>query len=302
MITDILDSELGTERVKEHKNISPYITLRTATVAEYYFEAESREDIQKAYLIAKQQNIPFFMLGGGSNLAITKDILKGLVVRNLYQKKEIEGETADTVDILFSSGYSIARVVSETTAAGYSGFEYHLGLPGTLGGGIYMNSKWTKPVSYIGDSLIYANLLDKDGKIKKVDRDYFKFAYDYSILHETKEIVLEAVFKLQKQDPEELKKKAKQALMYRHETQVVGKPTAGCFFQNIEGRSVGKMLDEAGLKNTKVGSYVVSDQHANFIINTGEGKPEDLHTLLEIMKSKVKQKYGVDLKEEVVII
>ena len=298
----LLENTVGIGRVQENKIISHYLTLRTKTAAEYYFEAETREDLINAYKCTKENNIPFFILGGGSNLAITKDTISGLVVRNLYRKKEVLSENSESVDILFSSGYSIARVVSESTNEGWEGFEYHMGLPGTVGGAIYMNSKWTNPVYYIGDSLIYANLIDSEGSIKKVNKEYFKFAYDYSILHETKEIVLEAVFNLKKSDPEMLKNRAKESLKYRHATQPHGVATGGCFFQNVDGKSAGQMIDQAGLKNKKIGSYIVSDKHANFIINTGEGDPKDLLALINLVKQEVKAKFGVDLKEEVIII
>lgn len=314
MIQDIFDEQLGIGRVKQNKNISPYITLRTSTTAEFFFEAENRDDIQKAYIIAKNENIPFMIIGGGSNIAVTKSVLSGIVVRNLYQKKEIVKENSDSVELFVSSGYPIARLVTETAMAGFEGFEYHLGLPGTLGGAVAMNSKWyadRKPI-YFGDSLIKATLLDNQGKLKVVDRNYFHFAYDYSFLKESKEILLDAVFLLKKSDPEILKSRAKSAMEQRHKTQVVGEPTCGCMFQNLTEEeqhslklpttSVGQLIDNMGLKNTQMGSFVISDKHANFFINKGEGKAEDLLALISLVKSKVKEKYNLDLREEVVII
>ncbi len=297
-----LETELGEGRIQHNKNIAHYLTLRTKTSAEYYFEAESREDLQKATKLSYNLNIPLILFGGGSNLAITKEVLEGLIVRNLYKKKELLKESPDLIELQVSSGYPMARLVTETVKSGWEGFEYHLGLPGTIGGGLFMNSKWTKPLSYLGDNLKSAEILGRDGTIKKVDKDYFKFAYDYSYLQETKEIVLEAVFKLKKTDVETLKKRSQEALKYRHETQPFGVATGGCFFQNVSGESAGKMIDEAGLKNLGIGGFFVSDKHANFIINKGEGNPDDLLKLINLIKVKVKEKFGVDLKEEVRII
>jgi len=107
MAIDTLQQALG-NRVQENKNISPYLTLRTKTTAEYYFEAESRDDIQNAYKAAMQAEIPFLILGGGSNLAVTKGVLPGIVVRNLYQRKEVVRDNGESVDLLISSGYPIA--------------------------------------------------------------------------------------------------------------------------------------------------------------------------------------------------
>jgi UDP-N-acetylmuramate dehydrogenase len=299
--TELLKN-LGENKVITKKDISPYLTFRTKTLAEYFYEANTKEDLINSYKLCKKINVPFFLLGGGSNLAVTKDIIPGLVVKNSYQKKEIISENNIEVELLISSGYPMGRLVMETVAKGWEGFEYHLGLPGTIGGGIYMNSKWTKPVSNIGDNVLYAYVMDAKGETKKVDRDYFKFAYDYSILQVTGEIVLEIIFKLKKNTPEILKKRAQQSLAYRKQTQPYGSATVGCFFQNVDGKSAGQMIDLAGLKNKQIGSYIVSDKHANFIINKGEGNPADLLELLTLIKHSVKLKFGVELKEEVIVI
>ncbi len=307
-----LEDLFGNGRVVLHKNISHYLTLKTQTTAEYYLEVQTREDLLKIGKVKYDKKMPVFIMGGGSNIAILEPLIHGLVARNNYQKKEIVDEDASEVDMLISSGYPISRLVSELIAEGLSGFEYHMGLPGTLGGALYMNSKWTNPVSYIGDNLVSANLVDETGQEKKVNRDYFQFAYDSSILQKTKEIVLEAVFRLQRMSPQVLKQRSQNALAYRKETQPFGVATGGCFFRNVgeemqkklglPSASAGYLIDHAGLKNLMVGGYKVSDKHANFIINTGAGSSEDLSKILSIIKNRVKEKFGVELKEEVVVV
>ncbi len=308
---DTLQQVLG-DRVVEHKDISHFLTLRTKTQAEYYFAAESRDDIVSAVQVCRQYDIPYFILGGGSNLAVLKDIIQGLVIHNRYIAKEIVNKTDEFTDIQFSSGYPMSRVVKETTEAGLGGFEYHLGLPGTIGGAMYMNSKWTKPVSYCGDSLISARILNQAGVVQQVDRAYFEFAYDFSILQKTHEIFLDGIYRLHQVDSAILTQRSQEALQYRKDTQPYGVATGGCFFQNISSeqqqsaglqtKSAGYLIDNAGLKGKSIGSFVVSDKHANFIINTGEGKPEDLHSLLDLIKKTIKEKYGVELVEEVHIL
>jgi UDP-N-acetylmuramate dehydrogenase len=310
-ILTTLKERLG-DKVGENKDISYYITLRTQVKAEYFFEAESRDDLINAYKTAKELQIPFMVLGGGSNMAILVDILPGLIVRNMYQKFEVVEDTTEYGVVKVSSGYLISRLIKETTDRGMEGFEYQMGLPGSLGGGLYMNSKWTRPLSYMGDTLTKAYILDKDGNEKVVDRDYFHFAYDYSILQETKELLLEAEFKLKKNDPALLKQRAQEAQQYRKETQPFGVATSGCFFQNISQEdksrlqlpttSAGYLIDHAGMKNYQVGAFKVSDKHANFIINTGAGDPHDLIRIIQDIKNKVKDAYGVELEEEVRLI
>lgn len=309
-----LESLLGAGRVTGNKNISPYITLRTKTAAEFFFVAESKEDLQKAVKAASSLQLPFMLLGGGSNIAVLHSIIPGLVIRNMYYKKEKIAETDDYVDLLVSSGYPVGRLVKETVDEGMEGFEYHLGLPGSAGGALFMNSKWTynKVPSYFGDPLLSADIMDRQGNIKHVDRAYFKFAYDYSILHDTKEIVLDAIFRLKKENSDLLRQRAKDALEYRKRTQPMGVATSGCFFQNISVQekeklnlpttSAGYLIDKSGLKNATRGDFYVSDKHANFIINKGQGMPQDLVELLTIIKSTVKQKFSVELIEEVILI
>lgn len=295
-----LQKELG-NNVVASKNISAHLTFRTKTFAEFFLEAKSKEDIIKATYLCKQLDIPFLLIGGGSNLAVTKEVISGLVVKNAWQEKTKIDENEDTVMLRVSSGYPMGKLVMETVNAGLEGFEYHLGLPGTIGGGICMNSKWTKPLSYLGDYLVEATLLDK-GNIQTVQRDYFNFSYDYSVIQDTGEIILDLVFKLKKNEPALLKKRAQQSLAYRKKTQPFGVATCGCFFQNVNGESAGKMIDMAGLKNTTSGSFTVSDIHANFIVNNGEGNAADLLTLLTIIEDRVYEKFGIQLKKEVIVI
>ena len=296
------NSKVKNLKIESNKELIQFNTLRTSAIAEYFLEARTREDLIEGKKFALKNKLPLFILAGGSNLAIIKDKIKGLVIKNSYKELKIIKETEKDILLSVSSGYPVPLLVSETVSKGYEGFEYHKGLPGTVGGAIYMNSKWTKPTSYFGDSLVAGYLIDNQGKIKKVDKDYFKFGYDYSILQKTGEIVLEAVFKLTKTNPKILLERARSAFEYRKKTQPMGMATSGCFFRNVNGRSVGQMIDKVGLKGFEVGDFYVSPIHANFIINRGHGKSEDLLKLVRMIKEKVKNKFGVELKEEVIII
>lgn len=302
-IIKIIDSRSKSDlMIEKNKDLTFLNTLRTNTVAEYFLEAKSEKDLIMGKIFSLKNKLPLFIIAGGSNMAIVKQKIKGLVIKNSFSELKMIEETPEYVLLSVSSGYFVSRLVSETVSKGYQGFEYHKGLPGTVGGAIYMNSKWTKPVSYFGDNLEYAYLIDDQGDRKKVDKNYFQFAYDYSYLQKTKEILTEAVFKLKKVDPTILEERAKSAFKYRKETQPMGVKTSGCFFRNVEGRSAGQMIDQTGLKNFSVGDFFVSPTHANFIINKGHGKSEDLLKLISIIKEKVKKKFGVELIEEVIII
>lgn len=289
-------------QIEKDKDLTNFNTLRSKTVAEYFLEAKTREDLINGFKFAKENKLPLFILAGGSNLAIVKNKINGLVIKNSYKNLKIIKETDKDVLLSVSSGYPVSLLVNETVGKGYEGFEYHKGLPGTVGGAIYGNSKWTKPLNYFGDNLEYAYLIDDRGQDRKVDRKYFEFGYDYSILQKTKEILLEAVFRLKKVNPKILQERAESAFKYRKLTQPMGVATSGCFFKNVESKSAGQMIDQAGLKNFSIGDFYVSPIHANFIINRGNGQPKDLQELVKIIKEKVKEKFGVELEEEVIII
>lgn len=307
-----IESIIGVGRVKTDVNLTPFTTLKTKTNARYFFEAETRDDLVAADAASRKTGTPLFLIGGGSNLVITSNTINALVIVNRYIQFEVLTSEENSSRIAVSSGYPVNLLVQKTIEVGLSGFEYHLGLPGTVGGALYMNSKWTRPVSYFGDCLEYAQIIDQSGKIVQVPRDYFEFAYDHSILQSTKEMILEAVFKLSKTDSAELKKKALEALKYRKQTQPFGQLSSGCFFKNISVEeqkkyglptsSAGYLIDKAGLKGTRIGGFYVSQLHANFILNQGAGTPQDLALLLSKIKETVKQKFHVDLHEEVIVI
>ena len=294
--------QISNLQIEKNKNLTHYLTLRTKVVAEYFIEAKTRKDLINAKKYSLENNLSLFILGGGSNLAITKDKLPGLVVKNNYVDLKVIQESKNNIIISVSSGYSVSLLVAKAIQNGWSGFEYQQGLPGTVGGAIYMNSKWTKPAVYFGDSLLYGYLIDNNGRVKKVRREYFKFAYDYSILQKTKEIVLEGIFELKKSDPKIIKEKATFILNYRKKTQPFGVTSSGCFFRNPGNASAGYLIDQTGLKGYAVGDYFVSPIHANFIINRGNGESRDLLKLVKIIKEKVKAKFGVELEEEVIMI
>jgi UDP-N-acetylmuramate--L-alanine ligase/UDP-N-acetylenolpyruvoylglucosamine reductase len=311
-IIKIIDQKKSPLKIEKDKDLYLYLTLKTHVKAEYFIEARTRQDLIEAKAYSIKNKIPLFILGGGSNLAILKKEIGGLVVKNNYKEFEVIEENADHAVVSVSSGYPVSLLIANTVSRGFEGFEYHQGLPGTVGGAIYMNSKWTKPPTYFGDPLVYAFLLDQNGKVKKVDRNYFQFAYDNSILQKTRETVLEVVFELKKTDPKGLKEKAAWALAYRKKTQPFGIASSGCFFRNISLKdkerlnlpttSAGYLIDRSGLKGYEVGAFYVSPIHANFIVNRKEGRREDLIKLLETIKSKVRQNFGVELEEEVIIV
>lgn len=312
-IYSTLTHELGASKIIREKDLFTSHTLRTHTIAEFYFEARSKMELINSISVCLANEIPFTLMGGGSYIVFESSRVRGVIIKNGYEKIQIMQENNESVDLLVSSGYVVSRLISSAVEKGWSGFEYHKGLPGTVGGAIFMNSKWMKPESYFGDCLIRADIIDSKGMVRTVDRSYFKFAYDFSILQKTGERFIEGIFKMKKEDPKRLIRRANEALAYRKLTQPFGVATAGCFFRNIsehdkkrlqlETTSSGYLIDKCGLKKYRVGDFEVSPVHANFIVNVGKrvSRSDDLIKLVTHIKQKVNEKFGVVLEEEVII-
>lgn len=314
-----LESELGIGKIKQGEPMSSHTTFKIGGPAEYYLAVEKTEDLIKAVKTAHELGIPIIVFGGGSNVIVADHGIKGLVVKNNCRRFEVMSMSGriknQRVDVsqaaLYAeSGVIMGQLVRYAIDQGLSGLEYQLGLPGTVGGALYMNSNFPKKGAYVGDVVLKARLVTKEGDVKDVDNAYFRFAYDKSILQETSEIVLSVVFKLEPGDKTLLWERAAKALTHRTESQPKGL-SAGCTFRNIsiadafriptpdKITSAGYLIDRAGLKGRKIGGAMISDMHANFILNTGDAKAQDIVDLTHLVKDEVKKKFGVDLVLEV---
>lgn len=306
-------------RLKRDELMSRHTTFKLGGPAEYYVDIEKVDDLIKAVNTARTLKIPFFILGGGSNLIISDKGVKGLVIKNNCRKFDVMSMVGkvknrkidvDKALVYAESGVIMNQLVRYTIDQGLSGLEYQLGLPGTVGGAIYMNSNFPRKGVYVGDCVYRARLLTKNGEVKEVDNSYFGFAYDRSILQGNGEIVLSVVFKLIPADKKILWERGEEALKYRTDTQPKG-ISAGCTFRNISISeavtiptpdritSAGYLIDKAGLKGKKIGGAMISDKHANFILNSGDATAEDVVNLINLIKEEVHKKFGVNLHLEV---
>lgn len=314
-----LEKVLGKNRIRLDEPMSAHTTFKIGGPAKYYIDASSIDDLVKAASMAKKLGLAVFIFGGGSNVIVSDKGIKGLVIKNNCRRFELMSMSGkiknqkvdvDKALVYAESGVIMNQLVRFTIDQGLSGLEYQLGLPGTVGGAVYMNSNFPKKDAYVGDSLYRAKLLSKDGTTCEVDNSYFHFAYDKSILQETGEILLSAVFRLTREDKQLLWQKGTEALKYRDTTQPKG-ASAGCTFRNISIvdavriptpqriTSAGYLIDKAGLKGKRIGGAMISDMHANFILNTGQARAQDVLALVELIKGEVNKKFGAPLHLEV---
>ncbi len=318
-IIEELRKKLG-DGVKENEALGKYTTLKIGGPADYFFDAKTTDALAQTIITGRQLHLPIFILGGGTNILIGDRGIRGFVIKNSTRNITMRGakgsrsagKSEDVVFVEAESGVIMNQLVRFTVEEGLAGLEMHLGLPGTAGGAVYMNSKWTHPVGYVGDVVYQATILTAENEIKEVPQSYFRFAYDTSSIQKTGDIVLSVVFALTRGNKNDLWKIANASIAYRHETQPQGVKSPGCTFRNISEAealsvptpnnttSAGFLVDHTGLKGKRVGGAQISPVHANFIINTGAARARDVIQLIELARTSVKKQFGVTLEEEIV--
>lgn len=314
-----LKATLG-ERVKENEPMARYTTFKIGGPADLFYDAQTPEELVNAVLSARKLDVPVFILGGGSNILVGDRGIGGLVIKNSTDRIAIAGVKgaykrgiqAGTVFVEADSGVEMNKLVRFTIEEGLKGIEMQLGLPGTVGGAMYMNSKWTHPAGYVGDTVYQATILTPKNTVELVPQSYFRFGYDQSIIQKSGDIVLSVVFALKQSTKEVLWEIANASMVYRHQTQPQGIKSPGCTFRNISASdamriptpnhttSGGYLVDHAGLKGLEKGDAQISPMHANFIINRGNASARDIVYLIEEARKKVKEQFGVRLVEEIV--
>lgn len=316
-----LTQSLGSDRIKIDEPLAKHTYFKIGGPADLFYEAKNIDELIGAVQSAIMYKIPYFVIGGGSNMLISDTGFRGLVIKNKSTSIQLKGIAGGVEKgkldlkeamVQADSGVPANLLIRYTLDQGLSGLEDMLGLPGSVGGAVYNNSHHLDKL--FGDHIIEVSALGIDGKIKKYTQKELKFDYDYSIFHKTKEIILTATFQLKRGDKDSLWEIANQAVKRRSSTQPLGIPSSGCMFKNIPLAdamrlgtpdtilSAGYLIDKAGLKGFSVGGASVSQVHANFIVNDGTASSSDVENLVKEIKWQIKKKYGVKLEEEVIII
>lgn len=231
------------------------------------------------------------IIGNGSNLIIDKSYDKTLVKLECFNDVKICGNIVDV-----GSGYSLSKLSRKCADNALSGLEFACGIPGTVGGAIYMNAG-----AYgheIFDSLNSITVLDEKLQIIEIHKKDLKSSYRNSLLKDNNYICLKAQFKLIKKEPKLIKKDIIDIMEDRRKKQPLEYPSAGSVFKNPKGYSAGRLIEKSGLKGLSVNDASISEKHANFIINKGSASSDDVIKLINIIKDKIKKDYGIDLELE----
>lgn len=276
------------------KRITSFRIGGPADLAVYPSDAEA---FAFAIDAAKKHDVPYIVIGNGSNTLASDKGFRGVVfVTTDMRKVRIDGEY-----LTAGCGCLLGSVGTNASTAGLSGAEFANGIPGTVGGAVYMNAG-----AYGGQmsDIVYSTTCyDVDsGEVITLDNAAQNFDYRHSIFMEKNYIVLSSTFKLTKGDSNAIKAKMNEHLKARREKQPLEYPSAGSTFKRPTGYFAGKLIEDAGLKGTSVGGAMVSPKHAGFIVNTGDATSADVLSLVDIVKEKVHSTFGVELECEIRIV
>ncbi len=288
--------------IKRNEPLSSHTSFKIGGAADVWFEPVDVKDLKKAVMFAKRNKIPFFVIGNGSNILAKDAGFAGILIHpgaDYFKKVRFTGNK-----IRVGAGFSLPKLVNLACHKGLAGLESLVGIPGMIGGAVYMNAGgWTNPIfRNIGELVCSLKVMDKNGNVKILRKDDIKFGYRSSNLE--RYIILEAVLKLTRGDTDALVSSASGFLKMKREKQVLDTPSAGCVFKNPADSqfTCGQMIDMLGLKGSACGGAEISPRHANFIVNKSGATCKDVLSLVELVKNKVKESYDIDLEMEIKLV
>ncbi len=271
-----------------------YTSFKIGGSAKYFFKVKTTKDLIKKIQMAKELNLPFFILGGGSNLLVSDKGYNGVVIKieNLYLNYRENKITA-------SAGTELKDVVNFSTKKELKGLEWAMGIPGTIGGAVRGSIKaFGESISNIIESVEVLKIPEL--KIKNYKAKDCHFGYKESIFKKNKNlIILSCIFKLKKGNKKQIKNKIEYFLDYRKKNHPLDFPSAGSIFKNPEEKNAWELIKRCGLEGKKIGGAQISKKHSNFIINLGNASSKDVLELIDLIKKQVKKKFNIKLEPEI---
>lgn len=289
---------LKEKNIKYDESMKKHTTMQVGGTCDCLVLPESIEEIQKVVAYAKENHIPYYVIGNGSNLLVKDEGIRGLVIKigPKFSNVVVEGEK-----IIASSGVGTPRVAQVAKKHALTGLEFACGIPGTVGGCVRMNAgAYGGEMKDVVESVTY---LDSDGNIQKILNKDMEFDYRHSVFGNHKDwIILSVTFALKKGDVEEISKLMESNALARRTKQPLEYPNFGSVFKRPTGYFVGKLVQDSGLRGYQIGGAQVSQKHTGFIINTGNATCQDVLDLIRYVQDTVYEKFNVKLQTEVEII
>ena len=292
-----LIQKIDEKRVLQQESMAKHTTFRVGGPADYFVTPKTIEEVQAAIALCKAHNLPYYVLGNGSNLLVGDKGYRGVIIQ-LY--KEMSAITVEGTKVRAQAGALLSRIGNVALEAELTGFEFASGIPGTVGGAVVMNAG-----AYGGemkDILESATVLTQDGEVLTLYNSELELGYRTSVIAKNGYVVLEAVYQLEHGDKEAIRARMDELKVQRVTKQPLEFPSAGSTFKRPEGYFAGKLIQDAGLHGFTVGGAQVSDKHCGFVINKGDATAADVKALIEQVADKVMQEFGVKLEPEVKIL
>ncbi|HFJ9462468.1 UDP-N-acetylmuramate dehydrogenase [Bacillus cereus] len=296
LVNELIEADVG--RVLVNEPLARYTTMKIGGPADILIVPKHVAGIEKTLQLVKQYKTKWTVIGRGSNLLVSDQGIEGVVIRLGEGLDHLEVEKHK---VRVGSGYPLIKLSTLLSRQGLAGLEFASGIPGSVGGAVYMNAGAHK--SDISSVLSKALILFEDGTLDWLTNKELEFSYRASVLQTKRPgIVLEAVFQLQAGKREEIVRSMQNNKDYRRETQPWNHPCAGSVFRNPIPHFAGDLVEKAGLRGYRIGGAQISEMHGNFIVNTGGASAQDVLSLIELIKHTIKDKFDVDMHTEVEII
>lgn len=291
VIKEIIALHLG--KVLINEKISNYTTYRVGGKVRAICYPKGEEELVKLVSLLKERKIKYFVLGNGSNVLFSDSLYDGIIIKlDNFNKISIDGD-----EIIVGAGYPLIKLSNDAMRNSLCGLEFASGIPGTVGGAIFMNAgAYGEDMSKIVKSV---RVLTSNCEIVELSNEEMEFSYRTTMLQKHLDYVcISAILKLIPGDKEEIEDIMAKRRATRRETQPLTLPSAGSVFRNPEGLYAGKLIEDMNLKGYRVGKAEVSTKHANFIVNTGNAKASDIKKIIDVIKQKAYTKYGIKLRVE----
>lgn len=287
----------GSGQVCTDEPMKQHTTFRIGGRADYFVSPTETEQIRKIIELCRRENMPWYVIGNGSNLLVSDHGFRGVIIRLFknYAGLRIEGE-----QIFVQAGALLSRTANAALQEGLTGFEFAAGIPGTIGGALVMNAgAYGGEMKDVTESV---TVLTLEGEILTLKREELEMGYRTSLIARKGYLVLEAVLKLTRGNQEQIKEKMADLRQRRISKQPLEYPSAGSTFKRPQGYFAGKLIMDAGLRGFQIGGAQVSEKHCGFVINTGNATAEDVLELIRQVSAKVKAREGVALEPEVKLL
>lgn len=291
----LIENEINKENILLDEPMSMHTSFKTGGKADIFVKAYSVEEIKSVLKVLKENSIPLFVLGNGTNLLVKDEGFRGIILQVKLEDIKIDG-----TEVIVQSGVKNAVLSRKLIDNSLTGFEFASGIPGTIGGAIKMNAGAYG--SEMKDIVTEVTYLDYNGNIHTINNSECEFSYRHSRFFNEKAIILEVKLNLQYGNKEEIENKVKELLKQRKEKQPLEYPNAGSTFKRGENYITAKLIDECGLKGYNIGGAQVSEKHAGFIVNKNNATSSDILKLIEYVQKCVKEKTGKEIKLEIEII